>query len=81
MSADVVLAGVNAFEKWIAAATSLYSCLFVCSCVVVAVLQELGNYGEYSGAPNTQETYTYAKTVGACICLLTAGRSWGGDAA
>ncbi|GBF94241.1 ATP-citrate synthase alpha chain [Raphidocelis subcapitata] len=25
--------------------------------------QELGNYGEYSGAPNTQETYQYARTV------------------
>lgn len=23
--------------------------------------QELGNYGEYSGAPNTNETYQYAK--------------------
>jgi hypothetical protein len=25
--------------------------------------QELGNYGEYSGAPNTSETYQYARTV------------------
>lgn len=25
--------------------------------------QELGNYGEYSGAPNTNETYQYARTV------------------
>lgn len=28
---------------------------------------ELGNYGEYSGAPNTQETYFYAKTVLGCV--------------
>ena len=28
---------------------------------------ELGNYGEYSGAPNTQETYLYAKTVLGCV--------------
>lgn len=28
---------------------------------------ELGNYGEYSGAPNTQETYQYAKTVLGCV--------------
>ncbi|KAG2430958.1 hypothetical protein HXX76_009925 [Chlamydomonas incerta] len=27
---------------------------------------ELGNYGEYSGAPNTAETYAYAKTVLDC---------------
>ncbi|CAK0761088.1 ATP-citrate synthase alpha chain protein 2 [Coccomyxa viridis] len=25
--------------------------------------EELGNYAEYSGAPNTQETYAYAKTL------------------
>jgi ATP citrate (pro-S)-lyase len=25
--------------------------------------EELGNYGEYSGAPNTSETYLYARTV------------------
>ena len=29
--------------------------------------QELGNYGEYSGAPNTAETYQYAKTVLECV--------------
>ena len=25
--------------------------------------QELGNYAEYSGAPSTAETYTFAKTL------------------
>lgn len=25
--------------------------------------EEIGNYGEYSGGPNQQETYNYAKTV------------------
>eukprot|EP00972_Heterocapsa_arctica_P041610 6134743-Heterocapsa_arctica.AAC.1 len=25
--------------------------------------QELANYGEYSGAPSTEETYVYAKTL------------------
>jgi len=29
---------------------------------------ELANYGEYSGAPSTEETYTYAKTI---ISLMT----------
>jgi ATP citrate (pro-S)-lyase len=31
---------------------------------------ELGNYGEYSGAPNEQETYAYASTV---LDVATAG--------
>lgn len=26
-------------------------------------LQELANYGEYSGAPSEQMTYNYAKTI------------------
>lgn len=29
----------------------------------VALLQELANYGEYSGAPSEQMTYNYAKTI------------------
>lgn len=28
-----------------------------------ATLQELANYGEYSGAPSEQMTYNYAKTI------------------
>mmetsp|Transcript_4518 Transcript_4518/g.9718 ORF Transcript_4518/g.9718 Transcript_4518/m.9718 type:complete len:431 (-) Transcript_4518:547-1839(-) len=35
---------------------------------------ELGNYGEYSGAPNTQETYQYAKTVLECVASNSDGR-------
>merc|ERR1719277_1960935 len=30
--------------------------------------QELANYGEYSGAPSTEETFTYAKTI---LSLMT----------
>lgn len=30
---------------------------------VAAILQELANYGEYSGAPSEQMTYNYAKTI------------------
>jgi ATP citrate (pro-S)-lyase len=36
--------------------------------------QELGNYGEYSGAPNTNETYSYAKTVLECVTANPDGR-------
>jgi hypothetical protein len=36
--------------------------------------QELGNYGEYSGAPNTAETYAYAKTVIECATANPDGR-------
>lgn len=36
--------------------------------------QELGNYGEYSGAPNTAETYQYAKTVLECVTANPDGR-------
>lgn len=36
--------------------------------------QELGNYGEYSGAPNTSETYAYAKTVLECATANPDGR-------
>lgn len=36
--------------------------------------QELGNYGEYSGAPNTAETYAYAKTVLECVTANPDGR-------
>lgn len=36
--------------------------------------QELGNYGEYSGAPNTVETYQYAKTVLECVTANPDGR-------
>ncbi|GAX77776.1 hypothetical protein CEUSTIGMA_g5219.t1 [Chlamydomonas eustigma] len=36
--------------------------------------QELGNYGEYSGAPNTQETFQYARTVLECATANPDGR-------
>lgn len=36
--------------------------------------EELGNYGEYSGAPNTNETYLYAKTVIDCCTASADGR-------
>lgn len=35
---------------------------------------ELGNYGEYSGAPNTSETYQYARTVLDCATAHADGR-------
>lgn len=35
---------------------------------------ELGNYAEYSGAPNTAETYAYAKTLLDCATANPDGR-------
>ena len=35
---------------------------------------ELGNYGEYSGAPNARETYLYTKTVLQCATADPDGR-------
>lgn len=35
---------------------------------------ELGNYAEYSGAPNQQETYLYAKTLLGCATSNADGR-------
>ena len=35
---------------------------------------ELGNYGEYSGAPNTNDTYQYTKTVLTCVTANPDGR-------
>jgi ATP citrate (pro-S)-lyase len=37
-------------------------------------VQELGNYGEYSGAPNTAETEAYARTVLDCATSNLDGR-------
>mmetsp|Transcript_6541 Transcript_6541/g.18864 ORF Transcript_6541/g.18864 Transcript_6541/m.18864 type:complete len:425 (-) Transcript_6541:108-1382(-) len=36
--------------------------------------QELGNYAEYSGAPSTAETYTFAKTLLRCCTANPDGR-------
>ncbi|KAK9817084.1 hypothetical protein WJX72_009285 [[Myrmecia] bisecta] len=36
--------------------------------------EELGNYAEYSGAPNTAETYQYAKTLLDCATANPDGR-------
>ena len=36
---------------------------------------ELGNYAEYSGAPNTAETYLYAKTLLDCATANADGRA------
>lgn len=39
----------------------------------VRLLQELGNYAEYSGAPSTAETYCFAKTL---LNWCVMGTSW-----
>ena len=41
--------------------------------------EQLGNYAEYSGAPNTAETYAYAKTLLDCATANADGaRPWMG---
>mmetsp|Transcript_9182 Transcript_9182/g.23162 ORF Transcript_9182/g.23162 Transcript_9182/m.23162 type:complete len:445 (-) Transcript_9182:276-1610(-) len=40
----------------------------------LGLAHELGNYGEYSGAPNTNETYAYTKTVLQCATAAPDGR-------
>ncbi|KAK9838424.1 hypothetical protein WJX84_002886 [Apatococcus fuscideae] len=40
----------------------------------LGLAEELGNYAEYSGAPNTAETYAYAKTLLECATANPDGR-------
>lgn len=41
-------------------------------------VNELANYGEYSGAPSEQQTYDYAKTI---LSLMTREKHPDGEAA
>lgn len=57
-----------------------FYCLFFCSDTICDLggVDELANYGEYSGAPSEQQTYDYAKTI---LSLMTRerhpeGESW-----
>lgn len=47
-----------------------FHCLFFCSDTICDLggVDELANYGEYSGAPSEQQTYDYAKTI---LSLMT----------
>eukprot|EP00878_Enallax_costatus_P043117 GHUV01050822.1.p1 GENE.GHUV01050822.1~~GHUV01050822.1.p1 ORF type:complete len:120 (-),score=12.04 GHUV01050822.1:50-409(-) len=72
---EVTWPGYLLSEAW----TGQQQCL--CQCCLAAdtvgdlgYAQELGNYGEYSGAPNTAETYQYAKTVLECVTANPDGR-------
>eukprot|EP01025_Chloroclados_australasicus_P012966 TRINITY_DN16198_c2_g1_i1.p2 TRINITY_DN16198_c2_g1~~TRINITY_DN16198_c2_g1_i1.p2 ORF type:complete len:449 (-),score=77.29 TRINITY_DN16198_c2_g1_i1:310-1581(-) len=40
----------------------------------LGMAHELGNYAEYSGGPNTQETYQFARTLLDCATAETDGR-------
>ena len=39
------------------------SVIYIDTIVDLGIGDELANYGEYSGNPNTEETYQYAKTI------------------
>ncbi|KAJ9511931.1 hypothetical protein QJQ45_004496 [Haematococcus lacustris] len=51
---------------WLMVAGGGASVIYTDTVADLGYAQELGNYGEYSGAPNTGETYQYANTVLAC---------------
>eukprot|EP00735_Rhodelphis_limneticus_P005912 TRINITY_DN1801_c0_g1::TRINITY_DN1801_c0_g1_i1::g.25250::m.25250 TRINITY_DN1801_c0_g1::TRINITY_DN1801_c0_g1_i1::g.25250 ORF type:complete len:429 (-),score=168.67,sp/O22718/ACLA2_ARATH/57.04/5e-171,ATP-grasp_2/PF08442.5/1.3e-13 TRINITY_DN1801_c0_g1_i1:640-1926(-) len=48
---------------WLMVAGGGASVIYADTVADLGYQKELGNYGEYSGAPNEEETYLYAKTV------------------
>nr|APT69331.1 ATP-citrate lyase small subunit [Dunaliella tertiolecta]APT69333.1 ATP-citrate lyase small subunit [Dunaliella tertiolecta] len=59
---------------WLMVAGGGASVIYTDTVADLGFAQELGNYGEYSGAPNTQETYQYARTVLSCATAHSDGR-------
>ncbi|MEW5317463.1 MAG: hypothetical protein WDW38_008755 [Sanguina aurantia] len=59
---------------WLMVAGGGASVIYTDTVADLGYSSELGNYGEYSGAPNTSETYQYAKTVLACATANPDGR-------
>ncbi|GLC46456.1 ATP-citrate synthase alpha chain protein 2 [Pleodorina starrii] len=59
---------------WLMVAGGGASVIYTDTIADLGFAQELGNYGEYSGAPNTSETYQYARTVLECATSHADGR-------
>ncbi|EFJ42693.1 hypothetical protein VOLCADRAFT_97107 [Volvox carteri f. nagariensis] len=59
---------------WLMVAGGGASVIYTDTIADLGFAQELGNYGEYSGAPNTSETYQYARTVLDCATAHADGR-------
>lgn len=59
---------------WLMVAGGGASVIYTDTVADLGFSQELGNYGEYSGAPNTNETYQYAKTVLECATTGSDGQ-------
>ncbi|GIL78202.1 hypothetical protein Vretimale_7587 [Volvox reticuliferus] len=59
---------------WLMVAGGGASVIYTDTIADLGFAQELGNYGEYSGAPNTSETYQYARTVLDCATSHADGR-------
>mmetsp|Transcript_11426 Transcript_11426/g.20143 ORF Transcript_11426/g.20143 Transcript_11426/m.20143 type:complete len:428 (+) Transcript_11426:129-1412(+) len=59
---------------WLMVAGGGASVIYTDTVADLGYAQELGNYGEYSGAPNTGETASYARTVLKCATANTDGR-------
>lgn len=51
-------------------------CLFSDTICDLGGVDELANYGEYSGAPSEQQTYDYAKTI---LSLMTSEKHPDGE--
>ncbi|KAG2495980.1 hypothetical protein HYH03_005908 [Edaphochlamys debaryana] len=59
---------------WLMVAGGGASVIYTDTIADLGFAAELGNYGEYSGAPNTAETYQYARTVLDSATSNTDGR-------
>ena len=53
---------------WTMVAGGGASVIYADTIVDMGGVKELANYGEYSGAPNEQQTYSYAKTILELMC-------------
>lgn len=59
---------------WLMVAGGGASVIYTDTVADLGYAQELGNYGEYSGAPSTSETFAYANTVLGCATSSLDGR-------
>ena len=56
---------------WTLVAGGGASVIFADTIVELGGVKELANYGEYSGGPNEEQTYAYARTVIDLMCKHT----------
>merc|ERR1712110_1243563 len=67
--ASLKLTILNAAGRiWTMVAGGGASVIYADTIVDMGGVNELANYGEYSGGPNEQQTYSYAKTILELMC-------------